>query len=300
MSNLLQHLKSDASALEEWLDKTLTSDTRSGEIYRPQMLLESMRHATLNGGKRFRPFLVLQTGALFNADRSNLLQVAAALECLHCYSLVHDDLPAMDDDDLRRGQPTVHRAFDEATAILAGDALLTYAFDLVSDPIAHPDANIRIALISKLAKAAGLGGMAGGQMLDLSPESKSPSQPEIARMQSMKTGALIKFACEAGGLCGGASATEQQTLSVFGAKIGQAFQLADDILDATATSDQLGKQTGKDDAQGKQTQVSTMGIEAARKMANELVSDACEAIDQFGQKADVLKQVAVFTLERQQ
>ena len=298
MNEFHNQLRIDASAIEEKLNRLLSSDLRDGEICRPQRLLDAMRHGVLNGGKRLRPFLVLQSGALFGADRNNLLQIAAALECVHCYSLVHDDLPAMDDDDLRRGQPTVHKAYDEATAILAGDSLLTFAFDLLSDGETHENANTRIALISALAKAAGIGGMAGGQMLDLQP-GDNPNAEEIARMQSMKTGALINFACVAGGICGGATSDEIAALEKYGTLIGRAFQLADDILDVTASTDKLGKTAAKDIVQGKRTQVSTLGVDKARQMADDLVAEACAALAIFGERAQLLQQAARFVVERE-
>jgi len=298
MNLFLQHLEQDAKSVEASLEVVLSLASIDGEIYRPEKLMMSLRHAALNGGKRIRPFLVMQSGRLFGVNETHLLQVATALECVHCYSLVHDDLPAMDDDDLRRGKPTVHKAFDEATAILAGDGLLTLAFDILSRESTHSDPQIRIALVSKLAKAAGIGGMVGGQVLDLYPESKTPDINEIARMQAMKTGALIQFACEAGGLCGGASVTELRALSVYGRAIGQAFQLADDMLDVTASENQLGKGTGKDEKKGKQTQLSSIGLEAAGEMARDLVNQACESLSVFGERAHLLKHAANFTVSR--
>ncbi len=298
MDRFLRQLKLDAASVEAKLEQVLSLAKIKGEIYRPGQLLNSMRHGALSGGKRLRPFLVMQAGALFDANQSNLLQIAAALECVHCYSLVHDDLPAMDNDDLRRGKPTVHKAFNEAMAILAGDGLLTFAFDMLSNEQAHDNAKVRVTLISKLAKAAGMGGMVGGQVLDLYPESNKPDMNEIARMQAMKTGALIKFACEAGGICGGASRDELSALTSYGEAIGQAFQLADDILDVTATQSQLGKGIAKDEDQGKQTQTSTLGLDAAKKMADELVREACDSLAIFDNRANLLIQAAHFTIER--
>lgn len=292
-------LESDVQAVEKRLSEVLGDKKNTGELYRPKKLMDAMRHATLNGGKRLRPFLVLQAGKLFGAKPDNLLQIATALECVHCYSLVHDDLPAMDDDDLRRGEPTVHKKFDEATAILAGDALLTFAFDLLADQRAHDSPLIRIQLVSKLAKAAGIGGMAGGQMLDLQPESSMPVPKEISLMQAMKTGALIKYACEAGGICGGATDIEMSALETYGSCIGQAFQLADDILDVTATSGQMGKTTAKDENKGKQTQVSNLGISSTRKIADDLVSEAADALAIFGDRAGLLIDAAQFTVRRE-
>ncbi len=304
MDQFLYQLKSDASAVENRLDELLGTNTGPDEIYRPHRLICAMRHATLNGGKRLRPFLVMQTGRLLGADPENLLQVATALECIHCYSLIHDDLPAMDDDDLRRGQPTVHKAYDEATAILSGDALLTYAFQLLGDPLTHSSADIRIQLISRLAAAAGMGGMVGGQMLDLQPENDPPDADNIATMQAMKTGALIKYACIAGGICGRATNRQLSALEEYGDSIGQAFQLKDDILDVTATSAQIGKTAAKDHAQGKQTQVSTMGIDKTRAIADELVARAANALALFEDKTRyednirLLVDAAHFTVQR--
>ena len=298
MSRFLHHLDQDAKTVETRLEEVLSMTNIDGEIYRPEKLIKSMRYAALNGGKRLRPFLVMQTGRLFDANPTHLLQIATALECVHCYSLIHDDLPAMDDDDLRRGKPTVHKAFNEATAILAGDGLLTLAFDILSSESSDIDPQTRVTLISKLAKAAGIGGMVGGQMLDLDPESKKPDFSEIARMQAMKTGALIQFACEAGGICGKASMTELNALAVYGRAIGQAFQLADDILDVTASENQLGKGTGKDEKKGKQTQLSSLGLEAAGEMAKDLVNQACESLSIFGERSDLLNQAAHFTVSR--
>lgn len=300
MDNFLQQLKSDARVVETRLSEVFRDTQLSGEICRPPKLMSAIRHGVLNGGKRLRPFLVMESGRMLGADTQNLTQIAAALECVHSYSLIHDDLPAMDDDDLRRGKPTVHNAFDEATAILAGDALLTYAFELLADDETHDDPMIRIKLITKLAKAAGLGGMVGGQILDLDPVTTTPSQTQIKTMQQMKTGALIQFACEAGAICANASADETAALSQYGQLIGQAFQLADDILDVTATSSQMGKSTAKDLEQGKLTQVSILGVDEATSIANELVKQACNELSIFGNRAQILREAAAFTINRNQ
>jgi hypothetical protein len=201
------HFSKTVSLIDVELDRLLTTNLNTGEIERPSNLVKAMRHGVLNGGKRLRPFLVIEVGALFGASTNETLLCGCALECLHSYSLVHDDLPAMDDDDLRRGLPTVHKAFDEATAILAGDALLTVAFDILSSPECHPAADVRCELVSLLARAAGQGGMIGGQVLDIEAETSAPEADEIRILQSMKTGALIRFACEAGAVLGGASKT---------------------------------------------------------------------------------------------
>jgi farnesyl diphosphate synthase len=263
-----------------------------------------MRHAVLGGGKRLRPFLLLESAALFGASRNGALMAGAALECLHCYSLVHDDLPAMDDDELRRGRPTVHRAFDEATAILAGDALLTLAFDVMARRDVHADTDLRIALISELARAAGLGGMAGGQMLDLAAEGRfekkrALGEDAIATMQAMKTGALIRFACRAGAILGKADAKARGQMDLYGAAIGQAFQIADDLLDVEGDSATIGKATAKDAAAGKATLVAALGVSAARNRLDSLVEQADAALTTFGAKADTLRAAARFVAQRQ-
>ena len=261
-------------------------------------LLEAMRYATLKGGKRLRAFLVLQSGRLFGVDRRALGRVAAAVECLHAYSLVHDDLPAMDDDDLRRGRPTVHKAFDEATAILAGDALLTLAFGLLASPEAHGDPFVRCELIARLATAAGHAGMVGGQMIDLSFENEDAPLPEITRLQRMKTAALIIFCCDAGAIMGKASAGARQALSAYGQEVGLAFQIADDLLDLEGTIGETGKGVGRDAARGKSTVVSSLGRERARAQAEALASQAVDHLDLFDEKADLLRAVARFVVTR--
>ncbi len=291
-------LRDRAEAVEGMLRKILDERILPGEIARPEHLMAAMRHGALNGGKRLRPFLVLESAALFDADGEAALRVATALECIHCYSLIHDDLPAMDDDDLRRGQPTVHRAFDEATAILAGDALLTYAFDIVADEATQLPAERRAALVLALARAAGPGGMVGGQALDLAAERNKPDEGGIIRLQAMKTGALIRFACEAGAIVAGASASQRETLAEFGSAIGLAFQLADDLLDLTADAETMGKATGKDAAAGKATLVSLHGPAWARSQLAGLVSQAHGLLEPFGARAALLKAAASFVAER--
>jgi farnesyl diphosphate synthase len=261
-------------------------------------LLEAMRYATLKGGKRLRAFLVLQSGRLFGVDRRALGRVAAAVECLHAYSLVHDDLPAMDDDDLRRGRPTLHKAFDEATAILAGDALLTLAFGLLASPEAHGDPFVRCELIARLAAAAGHTGMAGGQMIDLAFEGKEPPLPEITRLQRMKTAALITFCCEAGAIMGKASAGARQALAAYGQEVGLAFQIADDLLDLEGKVGETGKGVGRDAARGKSTVVASLGAERARAQAEALASQAVDHLDLFDEKADLLRAAAHFIVVR--
>lgn len=256
----------------------------------------AMRQAVLGGGKRLRPFLVMQSAALFDAAPRQALRVGAALECLHCYSLVHDDLPAMDDDDLRRGQLTLHRAFDEATAILAGDGLQAFAFEMLADAATHDDPHIRCALMLELARAAGASGMVGGQMLDLLAEEKPfASYAEIAAMQDRKTGALIRFACEAGAILG---RQDRSALARYGAAIGLAFQIADDVLDVEASATELGKATQKDKGKGKATFVDLLGLNGAKRQAARLTEEAIGALSDYGGKAAMLREAARFVISR--
>jgi farnesyl diphosphate synthase len=287
-----------AGPLEALLRQLLDERPLSGEIARPQRLMAAMRHGVLNGGKRLRPFLVMESATLFSADGEAALRVAAALECVHCYSLIHDDLPAMDDDDLRRGQPTVHKAFDEATAILAGDALLALAFDIVADEATALPAERRAALVLAMARAAGAGNMVGGQMLDLEAERSRPDETSIIRLQAMKTGALIRFACEAGAVIAGAPPSDRERLAEFGSAIGLAFQLADDLLDLTADAHQMGKATGKDAAAGKATLVALHGPEWAWNQLHGLVDQAHALLEPYGEQAALLKQAAEFVAAR--
>jgi len=261
-------------------------------------LMEAMRYATLGGGKRLRAFLVMQSGRLFGVDRRALGRVAVSVECLHAYSLVHDDLPAMDDDDMRRGRPSLHKAFDEATAILAGDALLTLAFGLLASPETHGDPFVRCDLIAKLAFAAGHGGMVGGQMMDLNLEGRHPELAEITRLARMKTAALITFCCESGAIMGKASGSARQALIGYGQELGLAFQVADDLLDLEGEASQLGKRVGKDEARGKATVASILGRERARAQAEALVSQAAGHLDLFDEKADLLRAAAPFVVRR--
>lgn len=287
-----------AAAIETELRLLLEGRTLAGEIARPERLMAAMRHGVLNGGKRLRPFLVMESAALFGADGEAAMRVAAALECVHCYSLIHDDLPAMDDDDLRRGQPTVHKAFDEATAILAGDALLTLAFDVLADEATALPAERRAALVLALARAAGTGGMVGGQTLDLEAERSRPDEAGIIRLQAMKTGALIRFACEAGAIIAGAAPQDRDRLAEFGSAVGLAFQLADDLLDLTADASQMGKATGKDAAAGKATLVALHGANWARSQLHGLVKQAHELLEPYGEQAALLKAAASFVAIR--
>ncbi len=261
-------------------------------------LFESMRYATLGGGKRFRPFLVCQSAALFSVGKASALRAAAAVELVHCYSLVHDDLPAMDDDDLRRGLPTVHKKFDEATAILAGDALLTLAFEVLADHRTHENAEIRAELVSALAAAAGGRGMVGGQMLDLAAEGMKLDIGGITRLQRLKTGAMIAFSCEAGAILGRASAKPRDALRRYAHDLGLSFQIADDLLDVEGTMKETGKAVGKDAGAGKATFVSVMGVERARAQARLLAEQAAEHLAIFDQSADLLRKAAPFVVGR--
>ena len=291
-------LESRALSVERMLVDLLGDRPRTGEIARPPSLMAAMRHGALNGGKRLRPFLVLESAALFDADPDSALRVAAALECVHCYSLIHDDLPAMDDDDLRRGLPTVHKAYDEATAILAGDSLLTMAFEIIASEETALAADRSVALVRALGRAAGPGGMAGGQALDIEAESTSPDEAGIIRLQAMKTGALIRFACEAGPILAGANAAERERLAEFGSAIGLAFQLADDLLDLTANAATMGKATGKDQAAGKATLVALHGVDWARTQLAGLIGQAHDLLHPYGERAALLRQAASFVANR--
>jgi farnesyl diphosphate synthase len=261
-------------------------------------LMTAMRYAVLGGGKRLRPFFVIESGSLFGVDRRSLGRAAAAIECVHIYSLVHDDLPAMDNDDLRHGHPTVHKAFDEATAILAGDALLTHAFAILAAADTHGDPFVRCELISRLAQAAGHGGMIGGQVMDLAFEGAKPAQHEIIRMQRMKTAALLAFSCEAGAILGKASQPLRNALVAFGQELGLAFQIVDDILDAEGDAGALGKAARKDAARGKATIVAEIGTERAKTQSQAMVKQAIRHLDLFGEKADLLRAAAEFVVSR--
>lgn len=298
------HLNDAATDSEKLLDLLMSTTPLDGECSRPARLIEAMRYAGLGGGKRFRPFLVVESAALFGVPRPRALMAGAALECIHCYSLIHDDLPAMDNDDLRRGRPTAHKAFDEATAILAGDGLLTLAFDILSREDTHPSASVRVNLVTALARASGIGGMVGGQMLDLAAEgrfsrSRKPlDENAVATLQAMKTGALIRFACLAGAILAQASENRLAALDAYGRAIGQAFQIADDLLDVEGDAATVGKSTNKDAAAGKATMVSILGVDKARERLAALVAQAESALAPFGADADILKAAARFVAER--
>src|SRR5215469_4789441 len=303
-ASFMTRLGAAANDIEGLLDRLMSPARIEGEILRPKRLIDAMRYASLGGGKRLRPFLVVEAAALFDVPRSCALMVGAALECVHGYSLVHDDLPAMDNDALRRGQPTVHKAFDEATAILVGDSLLTLAFDILSRPETHPKAAVRIGLVAALSRAAGLGGMVGGQMLDLAAEGRfgPADQPDdlsaISTLQEMKTGALLRFACTAGALLGEAPPAAYDALNHYGVALGRAFQIADDLLDVEGDTAIVGKSTGKDAAAGKATFVGALGVEGAKAQLRELITEAEAALARFGESADILKAAARFVAER--
>ncbi len=291
-------LRNSAAETQAALVAMLGDAVLTDETARPPRLLAAMRHGTLNGGKRLRPFLVRETAAMLGGNASAALRIGVALECLHCYSLIHDDLPAMDDDDLRRGQPTVHKAYDEATAILAGDALLTYAFDIITAPKTDLSDRQKIELVLSLSRAAGMGGMVGGQVLDIEAEKTAPDEAAIVQLQAMKTGALLRFACEAGAIAAGASEADRQRLRKFGEIIGLSFQLADDLLDITSDAATLGKATGKDAGRGKGTLVALHGIEWAEQRLNALTQEAENLLSPYEEKADILREAARFIADR--
>ncbi|MGN6573255.1 MAG: polyprenyl synthetase family protein [Pseudolabrys sp.] len=298
-----RRLSTVAAEAEAALERLLGAATLPGEIARPERLMAAMRHSVLGGGKRLRPFLVVESAALFGVTGQGPLLAGCALECLHCYSLVHDDLPSMDNDDLRRGKPTVHKAFDEATAILVGDALLTLAFDILSRDEVSADAGVRVELMRELARGAGIGGMVGGQLLDLAAEGRFDkkrdlTEKEIITLQAMKTGALLRFACRAGGILGKADASARTAIDRYGAIVGQAFQIADDILDVESDTATLGKAAGKDAAAGKGTLVTALGMDGARAKLDALIAEAESVLKPFGAKADILRATARFIAQR--
>jgi len=288
-----RRLNEDAETINQVLDDLLPEDEGP-----EKRLMEAVRYSALLGGKRVRPFLTMHTAALFSVDPDCALRAAAAIEMVHCYSLVHDDLPAMDDDDLRRGQPTCHIKFDEATAILAGDTLLTRAFEVLAENNTHQDPAVRADLVKALAKASGSRGMVGGQMLDLVAHEHEFDMTEIARLQRMKTGGLIDFACMSGAILGKASKAMRQHIHGYAHDLGLAFQIADDLLDVLGTEEEVGKRTGKDEEQGKATFVSLMGVDGARDQALRLRDQAIEHLNEFDEKADPLRDMAHFVVNR--
>ena len=303
-ASFADRLTAAAAETGRLLDRLLSETPAEGEIARPQRVTEAMRYAALGGGKRLRPFLTIESAALFGVRREQAVMAGAAIECVHCYSLVHDDLPAMDNDDLRRGRPTAHKAFDEATAILAGDGLLTFAFDILARPETHPDAAVRIALVAGLARASGLGGMVGGQMLDLAAEGRfgwndtPQGENDVLTLQAMKTGAILRFCCTAGAILGNAPQSQRDAIGRYGQVVGQAFQIADDLLDVEGDTATLGKAAGKDAAHGKATLVDLLGLEGAHARLDQLVAEAEKALAPFGDKAAILRDAARFVAER--
>ncbi len=299
--DFMKLLDATAADTEALLGKLLSDAPVPGEITRPHRLIEAMRYSSLNGGKRLRPFLAVASAAMFGVPREGALMAGAALECIHCYSLIHDDLPSMDNSDLRRGRPTAHKKFDDATAILAGDALLTLAFDIITRDEVHRDANVRLLLTRALARAAGIGGMAGGQMLDLAGEGRFGDRepPDVAQLQQMKTGALLKYGCIAGAILGQASQDQYNALDAYGHAFGEAFQIADDLLDVEGDAAALGKPAGQDAALGKTTFVTQLGIDGAKARLRDLLNQADAALAPFGTKGDVLRAAARFVAERQ-
>ncbi|GJE42323.1 polyprenyl synthetase family protein [Methylobacterium soli] len=291
-----------ADAVEAFLADRLAPETQAGEITRPPRLMEAMRYAVLGGGKRLRPFLAVEAARMLGGSEAGALAAGSAIELVHCYSLVHDDMPAMDNDDLRRGKPTVHKAYDEATAILVGDALQTLAFEILADAAWQPDAAIRADLVLGLAKASGLGGMVGGQLLDLGAEGRfgpvSLGVDDTLQLQAMKTGAILAFSVDAGAIVGGASADERAALLRYGLALGQAFQIADDILDREASPEAMGKATGKDKEAGKATLVDRLGLDGARAECDRLVGVCEEAVSRWGARAETLREAARFTVAR--
>ena len=286
-------LEENAAAVEAVLDDLL----RHRESW-PERLTEAMRYAVLGGGKRLRPFVLIEAARLLGNDGKGVVFAAAALECIHCYSLVHDDLPAMDDDDLRRGKPTVHRAFDEATAILVGDTLLTLAFEILANAVTAKDAEIRVTLAEGLARAAGAGGMAGGQALDLAGEGLTLDEDQIATLQAMKTGALFRYAAEAGAIIAGAENADRGRLASFGSALGAAFQLADDLLDHAGDTVSLGKVTRRDAERQKPTLVALLGEHEARSALATRIAAAEASLAAYGDKAATLLAATRFVAQR--
>ena len=293
MTSLEDALRESAEAVDAALEALVPAPNGADG-----RLSEAMRYSLFAGGKRLRPFLVLSGADLFDVPRAWSVNTAAAIEMVHTYSLVHDDLPAMDDDDLRRGKPTCHIAYDEATAILVGDSLLTLAFEAVTAPSGHPDAAVRAELACALARAAGPDGMAGGQAIDLAAESRELTLDETIRLQELKTGALFGFSCEAGAILAQVDAAARTALRNYAACIGLAFQIADDLLDHEGSEADLGKAVGKDAAAGKATFVGLLGAEEARRRAETLVENAIAALRPFDEKAAPLRAAARYIVER--
>ncbi len=286
-------IKETAALVETALDQFLPR--RSGPLGR---VVDAMRHGALDGGKRLRPFLAIGAADMFGCPRERSIRTGCAVEMIHCYSLIHDDLPAMDDSDLRRGRPSVHKAFDEATAILAGDALLTQAFEILAEPATHPDGNVRCRLALELAKASGKEGMVGGQMIDIYAEQKKFDLGGIEELQRLKTGAIIRFSAMSGGIVGGASEDEIEALRLYAEDLGLAFQIVDDLLDAYGDAEALGKPVGQDADMDKATFVKLLGAEGARDKAKALVERAKAQLNRFGAAAEPLEGAADFVFAR--
>ena len=299
-TDFAKRLDRTADETEALLSKLLCDTALPDEIARPKRLMDAMRYSSLGGGKRLRPFLVVESSAVFDVPRDAALLAGAALECIHCYSLIHDDLPAMDNSDLRRGRPTLHKTTDDATAILAGDGLLTLAFDIITRDEVHKDPTVRLLLTRALARAAGIGGMVGGPILDLAGEGRfGDCEPvDVARLQQMKTGALLRYGCIAGALLGQASQKDYQALDTYGRALGEAFQIADDLLDVEGDAAALGKPAGADAALGKTTFVTQLGIDGAKQRVRDLLAKADEALSAFGARGDVLRAAAHFVADR--
>ena len=290
---LAESMSETAAALDALLDAELPRPLGAGA-----RLAEAMRYSMLGGGKRLRAFLVRTGARLAGAEDRDALILAAAVEMIHGYSLIHDDLPALDDDDMRRGRPACHIAFDDATAILAGDALLTLAFELAADPRVHPDPAVRCELVRAMARAAGVAGMVGGQMIDLAAEHNAVDHELIAMLERMKTGALIAFSCEAGVILAGGDAKSRATLREFGYDIGLAFQVTDDLLDLVGDEANLGKKVGKDAAAGKATFISALGVDGAKREAAALIERAIARLAEFGVRAQPLRAFGEYVLTR--
>jgi farnesyl diphosphate synthase len=291
--SLVDTLQSVATDIDALFDRVLALPGDPRDV-----LYEAMRHAAIGGGKRLRPLLVYAASNLFNVSRESALRVGLAIECVHVYSLIHDDMPCMDDDDMRRGKPTVHKAFSEAVAVLAGDALQALAFEIVADPVTHPDPFVRAELALELARASGPSGMAGGQMMDLEAEENRFDLPTTTRLQQLKTGALIAFCLEAGAILGHVPPEGRRGLRAYARDIGLAFQIADDLLDVEGDASVVGKATGKDAEAGKATFVSLLGVDRARQQAAMLVDQAIAHLASFGAEAELLRAIARYVVER--
>jgi len=291
--NLETALKHASGLIDQKLGEFLVvPDAPEGRVF------EAMKYTLMGGGKRLRAFLCIQTAKLFDVEEAHYARVATAIECAHSYSLVHDDLPAMDDDDMRRGRPSLHKAFDEATAILAGDALLTFAFEIMADKQTHPRKAVRLDLISGFSKALGARGMVGGQMFDLMSPELELDAGALTRLQKMKTGALIEYSVDAGCIMGQVPDSIQSALTAYAHDIGLAFQIADDLLDVEACQDDIGKTPGKDKASGKVTFVSLLGLNRAKDQACILVEQAIGHLESFGSEADALREAAHYVINR--